>query len=66
MAPADLARKAKGGDLTVVLGAFPSGDFHADWKAAAPEAVSLWKDPLNAWAIAGELTAAWRAVHLAG
>jgi rRNA small subunit pseudouridine methyltransferase Nep1 len=63
MAPADLARKAKGGDLTVVLGAFPSGDFHADWKAAVPDAASLWREPLNAWAVAAEVVAAWRAVH---
>ena len=59
--PAEVVGKAQGGELTLVLGAFPSGDFHPDWKAAAPEAVSIWKDPLNAWAVAGELTAAWRA-----
>ena len=64
MAPADLVRRAKGGDLTVVLGAFPSGDFHADWKAAAPDAVSIWGAPLNAWAVAAEVAAAWRAVHM--
>jgi rRNA small subunit pseudouridine methyltransferase Nep1 len=63
MTPAELAGKAKGGDLTVVLGAFPSGDFHADWKAAAPDAVSLWDTPLNAWAVAAEVVAGWRAVH---
>ncbi len=64
MTPAEVVGRAKGGDLTLVLGAFPSGDFHADWKAAAPEAVSIWKDPLNAWAVAGELTAAWRAAWM--
>jgi rRNA small subunit pseudouridine methyltransferase Nep1 len=55
----------KAGDLTVVLGAFPSGDFSDDWKLATPNAVSIWKEPLNAWAVAGELTAAWRAGKLA-
>lgn len=63
LSPADLAQKAKGGDLTVVLGAFPSGHFSAEWKAAAPDAVSLWKEPLNAWAVAAEVVAGWRAVH---
>lgn len=65
MQSADLVRKAnKAGDLTLVLGAFPSGDFHKDWKEAAPDAVSIWKDPLNAWAVAGDVVAAWRAVHM--
>lgn len=63
MVPADVAAKATGGDLTLVLGAFPSGDFAPAWKEAAPEAVSIWKEPLNAWAVAGELVAAWRARH---
>lgn len=62
--PAEVVGRAKGGDLTLVLGAFPSGDFSAEWKEAVPEAVSIWKDPLNAWAVAAEVVAAWRAVHL--
>jgi rRNA small subunit pseudouridine methyltransferase Nep1 len=63
VAPADVAAKATNGDLTLVLGAFPSGDFPPAWKQAAPDAVSIWKEPLNAWAVAGELVAAWRAKH---
>lgn len=63
--PAEVVGRAKGGDLTLVLGAFPSGDFSKEWKEAAPEAVSVWKDPLNAWAVAAELTAAWRARWMA-
>jgi rRNA pseudouridine-1189 N-methylase Emg1 (Nep1/Mra1 family) len=63
LSPADVVGKAKGGDLTLVLGAFPSGDFAEGWKQAAPDAVSIWKEPLNAWAVAGELVAAWRAKH---
>ncbi|MES2154092.1 MAG: 16S rRNA methyltransferase [bacterium] len=59
--PADLAGLAKAGDLTVVLGAFPSGAFSAPWLAAAPEAVSLWPQALNAWAIAAEVVAGHRA-----
>lgn len=65
LTPAEVVGKAKNGDLTLVLGAFPSGDFHKDWKDAVPEAVSIWKEPLNAWAVAGELTAAWRAKWMA-
>jgi rRNA small subunit pseudouridine methyltransferase Nep1 len=65
LSPADVVAKAKGGDLTLVVGAFPSGDFHRDWKDAVPDAVSIWKDPLNAWAVAAELTAAWRAKWMA-
>ncbi len=61
LAPLELARKAVAGDLTVVLGAFPSGDFSRDWKAAAPEAVSIFPQALNAWAVAGEVVAAARA-----
>jgi rRNA small subunit pseudouridine methyltransferase Nep1 len=59
--PADLVGRARDGDLTVVLGAFPSGGFSAGWLAAAPDAVSLWPEPLNAWAIAAEVVAAHRA-----
>ena len=60
--PMDLARQAKDGDLTVVLGAFPSGDFSREWKAAAPQAASIFGQALNAWAVAGELVAAFRAI----
>lgn len=60
--PAELAGRASiGGDLTLVIGAFPSGDFAPDWVKAAPETVSIWPDPLNAWAVAGEAVAAFRA-----
>lgn len=63
LSPAEVVAKAKGGDLTLVLGAFPSGDFAPAWKEVAPDAVSIWREPLNAWAVAGELVAAWRAKH---
>jgi rRNA small subunit pseudouridine methyltransferase Nep1 len=61
--PAQLADKAAaaGGDLTVVLGCFPSGSFSKAWLEAAPLAVSLWKEPLVAWAIAAEVVAGFRA-----
>lgn len=52
---------ARGSDLTVVLGCFPSGGFSAAWMKAAPESASIWKEPLVAWAVAAELTAACRA-----
>jgi rRNA small subunit pseudouridine methyltransferase Nep1 len=61
--PAGIVAQAKGGELTLVLGAFPLGDFSGGWKAAAPTTVSIWKEPLNAWAVAGELVAAWRAAY---
>ncbi len=60
--PLDLARRAVGGDLTLVLGAFPAGDFAPSWKAAAAEAVSIFPQALNAWAVAAEMVAAMRAV----
>lgn len=59
--PADLVGRARNGDLTVVLGAFPSGTFSPAWIAATPDTVSLWPDPLNAWAIAAEVVVAHRA-----
>ena len=66
LSPARLAAKAKGGDLTVVLGAFPSGDFSAAWKSAAPETVSIFPQALNAWAVAAEVAAAVRAARSQG
>lgn len=66
LAPAQLAARATDGELTLVLGAFPSGDFSADWKDAAPEAASIFPHPLNAWAVAGEMVAAFRQVHGTG
>ncbi len=59
--PAELAGRATDGDLTLVLGCFPSGTFSDGWLAAAPAAVSLWTEPLNAWAIAAEVVAGFRA-----
>ncbi|MEK6986366.1 MAG: 16S rRNA methyltransferase [Candidatus Thermoplasmatota archaeon] len=57
--PAQLA--ARGRDLTVVLGAFPSGGFGQAWKNAVPDVVSIWPEPLVAWAVAAELVAGCRA-----
>lgn len=62
LSPGQLAKKAQGGDLTVVLGTFPAGDFTPAWKTAAPEAVSIFPQALNAWAVAGEVVAAFRSV----
>ncbi|MGB0653367.1 MAG: 16S rRNA methyltransferase [Thermoplasmatota archaeon] len=60
---ADLAAKAEGdgGDLTVVIGGYPTGDFSRAWKEAAPETVSLWPQPLAAWVIAAEVAAGYHA-----
>lgn len=63
LSPAHLIGRATGPDrdLTLVLGAFPSGDFAPEWKVAAPHAVSVFPQALNAWAVAGEVVAAARA-----
>lgn len=61
--PFQLADQASEGDLTVVLGAFPHGDWNVDWVQAAPRAASIWADPLNAWAVAAEVAAGFRARH---
>lgn len=58
--PADLMQRAVDHDLTILLGAFPSGDFPAEWKNVAP-AASIFPQALNAWAVAGEIVAAARA-----
>lgn len=60
VAPLDLARRAVAGDLTLVLGAFPSGGFDPDWLKAAPTAASIFPQALNAWAVAAEMVAAFR------
>ncbi|MEK6974981.1 MAG: 16S rRNA methyltransferase [Candidatus Thermoplasmatota archaeon] len=60
--PADLARRAVDGDLTVVLGAFPAGDFTPDWLKAAPTAASIFPQALNAWAVASEVVAGFRSL----
>lgn len=61
--PMELAAMAKDGDLTLVLGVFPSGQFSAGWLEAAPQAASVWPEPLNAWAVAAESAAAFRFRH---
>ncbi len=45
---------------TFVLGAYPAGPWSQAWKDAAPQTVSLWPEPLVAWAVAAELAAAGR------
>lgn len=59
MEPRELVGRGK--DLSLVLGAFPSGDWSDAWKRAAPDTASLWPEPLNAWAVAAECVAAYRA-----
>jgi rRNA small subunit pseudouridine methyltransferase Nep1 len=56
-----LRRADASGDLTLVLGAYPAGAFLPEWVEAVPDAVSIWKDPLNAWAVAAEVVAGFRA-----
>lgn len=66
VAPAEIAQRAQAGDLTVVLGTFPSGGFGKDWTTAAPVAASIFPEALNAWAVAAEVTAACRAAWPSG
>lgn len=61
MEAGDLAGLAEGGELTLVLGGFPSGPFAPAWLEAAPQTASIWPEALNAWAVAAELAAAFRA-----
>lgn len=58
--PVELASLAKDGELTLVLGGFPSGQFSPAWVEAAPQTASIWPEALNAWAVAAELVAAFR------
>jgi rRNA small subunit pseudouridine methyltransferase Nep1 len=50
---------ASGGDLTVVLGAFPHGDFHADPATWADEVVGLGGEALSVWTVEMEILAHW-------
>lgn len=50
-----------GKDLTVVIGAYPRGEWHPAWQQAAPATASLWPEPLNAWTVCAEAVAGYRA-----
>lgn len=54
-----LAEKAAGGDLTVVLGAFPHGDFHVDPATFSDEVVGLGGEALSVWTVEMEVLAHW-------
>lgn len=55
-----LAGKAQASpDLTVVLGCFPHGDFHAEPASWASEVVSLGGAPLSVWTVEMEVLAHW-------
>ncbi len=42
---------------TLVLGAYPSGDFSAAWQEAVPASARVFDQPLNAWAVAADVVA---------
>lgn len=54
-----LAEKATAGDLTVVLGAFPHGDFHVDPATFSDEVVGLGGESLSVWTVEMEVLAHW-------
>jgi len=55
-----LAEKAQAApDLTVVLGCFPHGDFHAPPASWASDVVSLGGAPLSVWTVEMEVLAHW-------
>jgi rRNA small subunit pseudouridine methyltransferase Nep1 len=54
-----LTEKAAQGDLTVVLGCFPHGDFHQDPATWAKDVVSLGGDALSVWTVEMEVLAHW-------
>ena len=43
------------GDVVVLIGAFPEGSFIYEYPV--DDRISLWKEPLNAWNVAGEVIA---------
>lgn len=61
--PYQVADLAQGKELTLVIGAFPRGDWSPEWQQAAPTTASIWPEALTAWNVAGELMAAFRARH---
>lgn len=56
----ELPGMAHDGELTVVVGGFAHGTFSQAWQEAVPDPVSLWSEPLCAWAVLAECAAAWR------
>jgi len=53
------SEKARAGDLTLVLGGFPKGDFRTDVRKLATETVSLHPESLSIWTVMTEVLAAW-------
>lgn len=61
--PLQLVDQAKNGELTVILGAFPHGDWGGEWTKAVPTKISIWPEALNAWVVASEISVSFRARH---
>ncbi len=61
--PLQLVDQAKRDDLTIVLGAFPHGEWGGEWTKAVPKTVSIWPEALNAWVVAAEVAVSFRARH---
>lgn len=54
-----VAEKAAAGDLTVVLGGFPKGDWHKDPKAYADDVVSVTDEHLSVWTVETQVLSFW-------
>lgn len=53
------AKRQQSEDLTVVLGAFPHGDFHQDPRTWSDEVVGLGGAPLSVWTVEMEVLVHW-------
>ncbi len=61
--PLQLVDQARKGDLTVVIGGYPKGEWGGEWSKAAPRTISIWPEPLTAWVVATEIAVSFRARH---
>jgi rRNA small subunit pseudouridine methyltransferase Nep1 len=48
-------------EITLIIGAYPRGEWTDDWQKAAPNTASLWPEALNAWTICSEAVTGYRA-----
>lgn len=61
--PMTLAKQSNHGELTIVIGGFAHGGFPQEWIDLVPTTASLYGEELNAWTVAAEVVAGYRAYH---